>query len=78
MALDRSTAFCVSLLPAPASTGTLPASSSVIATTRFCSSARHGGGLAGGAAGHEHVDVRVDLAAHQPAQRGFVEGPCLA
>src|SRR6185369_3723575 len=38
MALDRSTALCVSLLPAPARTGTLPASSIVIATTRFCSS----------------------------------------
>src|SRR6185436_15003110 len=38
MALDRSTALWVSLLPAPARTGTLPASSRVMATTRFCSS----------------------------------------
>src|SRR5260221_1677058 len=38
MALDRSTAVWVSLLPAPASTGTLPASSRVRATTRSCSS----------------------------------------
>src|SRR5712691_7683171 len=39
MARVRSTATRVSLLPAPASTGTSPASSSVMATTRFCSSA---------------------------------------
>src|SRR4029079_14765346 len=38
MALERSTAVRVSLLPDPASTGTLPASSSVMATTRLCSS----------------------------------------
>src|SRR5438105_12952730 len=40
MARARSTAVAVSLLPAPARTGTLPpASSSVMETTRFCSSA---------------------------------------
>jgi hypothetical protein len=38
-ALDFSMAERVSLLPAPASTGTPFASSSVIATTRCCSSA---------------------------------------
>ena len=53
-----STAARVSLLPAPARTGTRPsASSSVISTTRSCSSAGHGGALAGGAAGHEDVDA---------------------
>ena len=37
----------------------------------------HGGALAGGAAGHEHVDARLHLAAHQPPQGGLVEGPVL-
>ena len=31
------------------------------------------GAFAGGAAGHQEIDPGVDLPAHQPAQRRFVE-----
>ena len=73
MAFDRSIATRVSLLPAPASTGLAPRLVERDLDHALLLLLGHGGALAGGAAGHEHVDPARHLALHQPPQRRLVE-----